>query len=433
MMNIIGNALKYTSEGGVEISLHIEHNDGDKERTSGDPPKNIIVFTVKDSGKGMSNAFLKNHLFMPFSQEDPMSDGVGLGMSIVKGLVAVLAGEMKVESHLGGGTTITVSISMRAAEKQATLERNIAVLRKRVLKVAAWPPTVERMLRAYLEGWFGCMVVPWVEADVAFIAEDEVPLRRDDRHKIVAVGRRRTNSGQTGSSIEYISEPFGPGKVSKALLKCIKSGEETEITDNSAGSSSEATQKKAGLTIRNDLASQKSDATNAMTKLASSPNKGTGRVVDAWSINTSIGNETPTDGQCARDTPPAILLVEDNQINLRLLQTHMKKKGVYQDIQTAENGLFAVQAVERREAGFSVIVMDLSMPEMDGFEATRLIRELEQKRNQTPAMIIALTGLASEVDRDRAYECGVDEFTTKPLKFQELDSFLVDLKGHLKR
>jgi CheY-like chemotaxis protein len=213
----------------------------------------------------------------------------------------------------------------------------------------------------------------------------------------------------------------------------MRSGEGTDITDASAGSSSEATQKKECLTIRHNLAGQKSDTTNAMAKSASSPNEGTETVPEAWSVNTSIQNETQTEGQRTREASPAILLVEDNHINLRLLQTHVKKKGVYQDIQTAKNGLLAVQAVERRKEGFSVIVMDMSMPEMDGFEATRLIRGLEQKRHQTPAMIIALTGLASTGDRARAYECGVDKFMSKPLKFQELDSCLADGKGHLKR
>jgi len=293
--------------------------------------------------------------------------------------------------------------------------------------------TVERTLRAYLEGWFGCTMVSWEEADVAFVADEELALRRDDGPTIVVVGRRRAKSRQTGNNSKRISEPFGPGKVSKALLKCMESGEGTNITHTFAGASSEARQKAEALSIGNGLAGQSLDATNAITKPASSANKGTRTVPDASSANTNIQNEMPTDTERARDGYPAILLVEDNDINLRLLQTYVEKKRVYQDIQTAKNGLLALQAVERRKEVFSVIVMDLSMPEMDGFEATRLIRELERKRHQSRTMIIALTGLASAGDRAKAYECGVDKFLTKPLKFQELDSSLAGWQRDLKR
>ena len=433
MMNVIGNALKYTSHGGIDISLHVKHNPGDEEKVTGDPPRNIIVFTVVDTGKGMSNAFLENHLFLPFSQEDPMSDGVGLGMSIVKGLVAVLGGEMEVESHVGTGTTVTVSIPMATAEKQTTVDRSATMLRERALKVAASPPMLQQKLHAYLEGWFGCTMVSWADADVAFVAEDERPLLQNHGPAIVVVGKGWTKSQLTRNSKERISEPFGPGKVSKALLRCTKSGRRADTTITSAENSSEATPKKEDVAVCKPSTDQNSDVTSGVTKRPTSSDKDPGSAPGAWSADAAIQSETVANGQPARDASAAILLVEDNHINLRLLQMHVKRKRMYQEIQTAENGLLAVQAVEKRENGFSVIVMDISMPEMDGFEATRQIRGLEQERHQTPAMIIALTGQASAGDRAKAYEAGVDKFLTKPLKFQELDSFLVSGKGPLEQ
>jgi signal transduction histidine kinase/CheY-like chemotaxis protein len=432
MMNIIGNALKYTAEGGIKISLHVEHNNGDKEKTGGDPPKNIIVFTVEDSGKGMSNAFLEDRLFVPFSQEDPLSDGIGLGMSIVKSLITLLGGEIKVESHLSEGTTMIVNIPMRASERQSTLERNVAALRKTALRVGISPPTMERTLRAYLERWFGCTIVSWSEADVAFVADEGLPARRDGGPIIVAVGRKRTKSGRKGNNSQRISEPFGPWKVSKALLKSLESAHKPNITDTSGDAGLEATQKQESLSIGTDCAGQRLDATSGITKPATSPIKGIMTEPAAWSANLRIPNRASGDEEGVRDASPAILLVEDNAINLRLLLMHLKKGG-YRDIETAENGLLAVQAVERRKEGFGAIVMDLSMPEMDGFEATRRIRKLEQQRHQPPTTIVALTGLASAGDRAKAYECGVSTFMTKPLKFQELASLLAGCPGNVKR
>jgi hypothetical protein len=90
--------------------------------------------------------------------------------------------------------------------------------------VAVSPQTVERIFRAYLKGWLGCTVVPWEEADVDFVTDEELALRRDDGPTIVTVSRRAKLT-KTSDNSERISKPFRPGKVSKALLNCIMSGE----------------------------------------------------------------------------------------------------------------------------------------------------------------------------------------------------------------
>ncbi|MCJ1478269.1 hypothetical protein MMC13_006946 [Lambiella insularis] len=116
MTNLIGNALKYSPRGVVHVSLNIEQSDNGKEKTADDgSPVQDVIFTVKDSGKGMSRHFIDNHLFLPFSQEDAIaSSGVGLGMSIVKSLVSLLGGQIEVESQVGKGTEVKVIVPMTA-------------------------------------------------------------------------------------------------------------------------------------------------------------------------------------------------------------------------------------------------------------------------------------------------------------------------------
>jgi len=376
-----------------------------------------------------------------------MADGIGLGMSIVKSLVALLAGEMQVESHVGEGTTIAINIPMRAAHNKAVLEKNTVALRDRTLKIAMSSPDIDHMLRSYSEQWFGCTVVPWNEADVAFISAEELSTQKHDGPKIVAVGKRTTKSKQRSNTNNVISEPIGPVKVSKALLRCMKPDEDkvTDISaDASVGTSIEdppdisSQQRLEGLSLGNDLSDQPLDDANAV-RTASSPDKVNRKTSDGKPESTPAlngassnanGNTATTYGVSTnvgppKDISPAILLVEDNLINLRLLQTYMKKRG-YKDIQTANNGLVAVQAVEKRTDGFSIVVMDISMPEMDGFEATRRIRDLEHHHGLPQSLIIALTGLARAADRTKAYEAGVDHYMTKPLKFQELGLLLTD-------
>lgn len=133
-----------------------------------------------------------------------------------------------------------------------------------------------------------------------------------------------------------------------------------------------------------------------------------------------------------------ILAVDDNALNLNLLHRYLlKREGNI--IVTAKNGVEAVDAVKSRKKRFDVIFMDISMPEMDGFEATRFIRAFENTRSlqlgedekvsmekgkEKRAYIVALTGLASRRDRDLAEECGFDDFLTKPISFKRIGELL---------
>ncbi|KZF23986.1 hypothetical protein L228DRAFT_266356 [Xylona heveae TC161] len=130
---------------------------------------------------------------------------------------------------------------------------------------------------------------------------------------------------------------------------------------------------------------------------------------------------------------PKVLLVDDNQINLRLLRTFMKKRK-YDLVDMAVDGFLAVEAAKK--TCYDIIFMDISMPRLNGFEATSQIRELEEERRAThlrsdqagpspsPAFIIALTGLASSKDQKEAFEVGIDLFMTKPVVFKEVGKLL---------
>lgn len=148
----------------------------------------------------------------------------------------------------------------------------------------------------------------------------------------------------------------------------------------------------------------------------------------------------------------AVLLVDDNQINLRILTTFMKRKG-YPHV-TALNGLEAVQAYERAlqtrcvnapneydgplglilasrspAPPFDFVLMDMNMPVMDGFEATRRIRAIEQRARLKPARIVALTGLASAQAQQLASRSGVNLFLTKPVRLKELAEIIGERAG----
>jgi len=144
-----------------------------------------------------------------------------------------------------------------------------------------------------------------------------------------------------------------------------------------------------------------------------------------------------TDFSASARAKPILLLVEDNNINMRLLETFVGKSKFEYD--TAVNGLLALQAFQAAEKPYDIIFMDISMPIMNGLTSTRLIRQHEREcrerielnndphaHKHKPAMIIALTGLASAEAKQEALASGVDLFLTKPVRFGELRRILKD-------
>lgn len=114
IMNLLGNALKYTSHGYVYIKLEVSemedyHNPPSTSTTSENVPRSLITLTVTDTGKGISAEFLRSKLFTPFAQENSLSSGTGLGLSIVRKIVSLLEGDITIDSEVGRGTRKFIS------------------------------------------------------------------------------------------------------------------------------------------------------------------------------------------------------------------------------------------------------------------------------------------------------------------------------------
>lgn len=261
--------------------------------------------------------------------------------------------------------------------------------------------------------------------------------------------------GQSIYAFEVMSAPFGPRKMARAVAACEKAAanwkghfrrlpplgtlEKLKAVQTDLDVGSYLLQRN-GLVIRPKI--------NIVRPPHAQPTNGlriTDKPPQEEQHSESKGSTRPT-------TPPKsapsqhrtrnarLLLVDDNAINLRLLETFMGKRRC--DYSCAENGLLAVEAFEaaqeEQDARYGIIFMDISMPVMDGLEATREIRNLEQKEREkyekgsretprpTPALIVALTGLANSQDQANAFASGVDLFMTKPVKFKEIGRLLDD-------
>ncbi|KAL9015446.1 MAG: hypothetical protein Q9185_007154 [Variospora sp. 1 TL-2023] len=552
VMNVFGNSLKYTAAGKVVVKLRLDPpellpDNGGKNK--------ILDITVTDTGRGIASDYLRTNLYTAFSQEDVLANGTGLGLSIVRSIVSLLEGTIDIKSQVGRGTEVHIRIPLSREAGGETpnstpssvgsfdkLQGNsISVLQaeyssKRIsiydvdgMDLTAEPETeTSRMSLYYVKTWFKLAIESRPlerPADVIIVKEGGLQelLKRLQPGPAIVVLCGRTFRLQAAQfvypgSIEFMSTPFGPYKLAKAIRLSLEKAKDIALglvprpvppahsppssqleiaspnlesltleTDSEAtpmkvhtkgvltASQSNNAQMALGIGMSqgefpfpkpgnipsgsesprsgfDDVASQyltrpkvisrrteplcrtSSSYTSTLTRQGmlatlNARTKVEGTIMNSpisplRSPTTSIQREVDpisnSDGMVGR-RPPRLLLVDDNNINLRLLQTFMRKRK-YQLVDSAVNGNLA----------------DLSMPVMNGFEATRAIRELERRRDpsrdaQQPrkaAMIIALTGLASGRDHGDAFACGVDLYMTKPVSFKEVGRLLDNWEAH---
>jgi signal transduction histidine kinase len=408
-INLIGNALRYTDSGSVIVTLKVSDllkDNGTLEDSSSDRKLNL---GVRDTGRGMSKDFMDNHLFIPFTQEDPTSStGVGLGMSIVKSLVSLLGGEINVHSQVGSGTDVDVKVPITNPDSQGEdegsatreFEENIDILRARRLAVVifGFPDFVKRSLKGYLETWYGCVLLdPTQDArpDIVILDEgnpdvlDSVKFTapayslRAVLLSIVMVPRymgKKMDNIRGYKKWKRIPRPLGPGNVAKGLLSCLPKLDElrehgiSTKSDTQAEGSEIDKQSKALMPGSEDPSPnemlewameklQLSDSPTAATptsKPGSAPSTASHKVNPASLPKTTAQppNIKPKKGDSEEQSGTSLLIVDDNSMNLKLLGTFFKKNG-YRNCEQATDGAEALGKVQQRPEGFEIILMGM--------------------------------------------------------------------------
>ncbi|KAI9900920.1 hypothetical protein N3K66_005182 [Trichothecium roseum] len=458
IMNLFGNALKYTEKGMIHVSIRQEESPR-KSRHGG----RVVTLTVADTGKGISEDYLRNDLFKPFSQEDHLSSGTGLGLSLVKKITTSLGGSIHVESQVGLGTIASVSLPLMPAmhipsqtfkisEEEEVFKAQVSELKGlRVALVGFRNPSDlgenhRRILSERQADYHELMVYTcraWLHMEV--LAEEEAEKVSPDFTLAIGTAFERLNGSSSAQPpcivvcddalqayhqtvshsnaylervFEFISQPVGPRKLAKVLVlafnrwldiqECPKPPSLTRSRSSFNTSSTSHMHTPATETY---MSTQRSTKPLSRTSLQSMSTKSM-----RSHLHLEPHNEIPPGSR--------YLLVDDNAINLKILVSYMKK--LRREFDTAKNGQEAVDLYTSRPKAFACILMDISMPVMDGFEATKQIRELERKQHLDAVTVIALTGLASEDAQQEAYGSGVDLFLTKPAKLKDLEVIFKD-------
>ncbi|TID12886.1 sensor histidine kinase/response regulator [Venturia nashicola] len=445
LMNLFGNALKYTNSGTILVSLkqvRQEKHHGMSETK--------VVLTVKDTGIGMSSDFLANRLYTAFSQENYLSSGIGLGLNIVRQILESVSGSIDLTSDVGLGTEVSVTLSLPAPDKTVSNGREtdagLEHVRRRVTgrKVCLVDKAAETSqstqyscfvttLASTLQDWL--MVKPTITHGTSNLVNYDVVICTEPSFEFLAsVRKQRPADGgvpvvifiaidaieaaalctdvritSTESVVEVVSQPCGPYKLSRLLEHCMNRYESpfeniAPILDPAArpSTSPQPTQEADPLA-----------ATVSMPELPIA-------LQDISNLQSLAEGRTQSTHH--------ILIVDDNAINRRLLVALMKRhKYTYRE---ATNGLEAVNIYEGNASPrFDVVLMDLSMPVMDGMTASAKIRKHEKEQKMSPTTIIALTGLVSASAKLEALESGMDHYLTKPVNFGRLVEVLVGERG----
>ena len=386
LLNLLSNAVKFTPAGGT-VSVRIRQCHGTQKGSE------LYEIRVKDNGIGMSQEFVQK-IFSPFERERTSTvsrtQGTGLGMAITKNIVDMMGGTIEVQTEQDKGTEFIVRLPFRTQPEHQRTEKI-----------------------AELEGLKALVV------DDDFNTCDSVTkmlVRVGMRSEWTLSGKeavlRARQSMELGDAFHaYIIDWRLPDMNGIEVTRQIRSlGDDTPIIILTAydWSDIEAEARAAGVTAFCAKPLFMSDIRETlMTAIGQSQSEPEDSVLPA------AGSDFR--GRC-------ILLVEDNELNREIAVEILNEYGFLVD--TAENGAEAVEKVKNSEPGnYDLVLMDVQMPVMNGYEATKQIRALDD-----PALagitILAMTANAFDEDRKKALKCGMDGFLSKPIVIEELISTL---------
>jgi signal transduction histidine kinase/DNA-binding response OmpR family regulator len=392
IVNLVGNAIKFTSQGEVALRVMAQSKEG-QDLT--------LHFSVSDTGIGIPPEKQKV-IFDPFTQADTSTTrrygGTGLGLTISSRLVEMMGGKIWVESQVGHGTVFHFTTTFGVADGK-TFEVGSIAPPELLRGVKVLIVDDNRTNRRILEG----MVRRWEMKPTAVESGEEALSQ-------LASARQ---AGQAFSLV--LTDMHMPNMDGFTLVERIRQRPElataTIMMLTSAGHRGDALRcRELGVSAYLLKPIRQSELREAIAKvLGAREQKGAIPLITRYSLHDARDPEA-----CLR-----ILLAEDNPVNQLLATRLLEKRG--HRVTVAGNGREALAAIDKES--YDLVLMDVQMPELDGIEATIAIREKEKKgANHLP--VIALTAHAMKGDQERCLEAGMDAYLSKPIRAQELDELL---------
>lgn len=397
LLNLVGNAVKFTESGAVTIDI------APLDAGAGDDPEIVaLAISVRDSGIGIAQDD-QMRLFARYEQADVWTSrrfgGTGLGLSICKQLVELMGGAISVESAPGQGATFTVVVRLSAAPMAVPgmpATRPRPDFPGRPVVVADSEPLARRALARRFSDW------GWQVAEVSRC--DDLA----DCGPLMAQGGFVVASGRLGEAAE---------QTLRQAASMV--GGEVRAVIMAPGNSRRLPPDPLGLAVLPEPVREQA-LVEMLSWLAADP---------ASRQAQALAEASPQDQPRApklggvRLPPLTVLLAEDNAINRRVAEGLLARQGV--SVVSVSDGAQAMEVLRRRP--FDLVLMDRHMPIMDGIEAVRMLRAMEGPVGQTP--VIALTGAASLSDAEECLQAGMNAFVPKPVEPDQLYQAILSLLG----
>ena len=386
LLNLLSNAVKFTPAGGT-VSVRLKQFPGTAKGSE------LYEIRVKDNGIGMSPEFVQK-IFSPFERERTSTvsrtQGTGLGMAITKNIVDMMGGTIEVQTEQGKGTEFIVRLPFRIQPEQHHIERIAELEGLKALVVDDDFNTCDSVTKMLVR--IG-MRSEWTLSGKEAVLRARQSMELGDAFHAYIIDWRLPDM----NGIEVTRQIRSLGDDTPIIILTAYDWSDIEVEARAAGVTAFCAKPMFMSDIRDTL----------MTAIGQ-------KQAEAEDIIL------PTAGSDFRGR--CILLVEDNELNSEIAVEILTAYGFLVD--TAENGAEAVEKVKNSTPGkYDLVLMDVQMPVMNGYEATRQIRELDD-----PALagitIFAMTANAFDEDRKRALGCGMDGFLSKPIVIEELISTL---------
>ena len=382
LLNLLSNAIKFTPAGGT-VSVRIRQFQGTKKERS------LYEIRVKDTGIGMSREFAQR-IFDPFERERTSTvsrtQGTGLGMAITKNIVDMMGGMIEVQTEKGSGTEFIVRLDLRIQAEHLRMEKIVELEGLKALVVDDDFNTCDSVTKM--------LVKVGMRSEWTLFGKEAV--------------LRARQSLELGDAFHtYIIDWRLPDMNGIEVTRQIRSlGDDTPIIILTAydWSDIEVEARAAGVTAFCSKPMFMSDLRETLLNAIGQKQNNRTDAIPA-SVNADFKNKQ-------------ILLVEDNELNSEIAVEILKEYGFRVD--TAENGVEAVERIRNSTPGeYDLVLMDVQMPVMNGYEATHQIRSLDNPE-LAGITILAMTANAFDEDRKKALEAGMNGFLSKPIIIEEL-------------
>ena len=380
LLNLLGNSIKYTSAGGI-VSLRIREKPGAPEGCA------HYEFYIKDTGIGMSQEFVA-HIFEPFERERNSTisgiQGTGLGMAITKNIVDMMNGAIEVHSEQGVGTEFVVSLTFRLHDGPKKIQVIPELKGCRALVVDDDFNTCDSV--SYMLQQIG-LRAEWTLSGREAVLRTRQAVMRGDSYSVYI--------------IDWLMPDMNGVEVARRIRK--ETGDDVPIIVLTAydWSDIEDEAREAGVTAFCSKPLFLSELRSCLCSVVGSPDE-----------------QQKVVRPVAERRTGRILLAEDNELNQEIAVAILGEAGFTTDV--AGNGQRAVEMLQNSEPGYyQLILMDVQMPVLDGYGATKAIRALED-RELASIPILAMTANAFEEDRRRAIQCGMNGHIAKPINLEKM-------------